>query len=187
MAKSKSGYGRSVYIVDGARAPFLKAKGQVGPFTASDLAFGACRDLLARLPFEPSDIDEVIAGCVMPTPDEMNIGRILALRLGCGNDVPGWTVQRNCASGMQALDNAAQDIAMGRHDLVLAGGMDAMSYAPILLSEGLVNRLADWNSAKNFPQKLQSLTKLKLRVFIVYISIFSVQWNNFMHFTAFDG
>src|SRR5271163_1808148 len=118
---------REVYIVDGARTPFLKARGKPGPFSASDLAVNAGKSLLLRQPFAPEELGEVILGCVMPSEDEANIGRIVALRLGCGKSVPAWTVQRNCGSGMQALDCAMQDIAMGRHDLVLAGGTEAMS------------------------------------------------------------
>ncbi|HEX9842023.1 MAG TPA: beta-ketoacyl synthase N-terminal-like domain-containing protein, partial [bacterium] len=113
---------RTVYVVDGSRTPQLRARGRPGPFTASDLAVAAARPLLLRLPIEPEQLDEVILGCVMPGPDEANIARVVALRLGCGERVPAWTVQRNCASGLQALDCAAQDIASGRAELVLAGG-----------------------------------------------------------------
>ena len=138
----------AVYVVDGSRTPFLKARGRPGPFTASDLAVAAARPLLARQRFEPSAFDEVILGCVMPGPDEANIARVVALRLGCGPAVPAWTVQRNCASGMQALDSACAAIAEGRADLILAGGTEAMSRAPVLLGTEMVDWLADWNGAK---------------------------------------
>ncbi len=72
---------RDVYIVDGARTPFLKAKGKPGPFSASDLAVNAGRELLARQTFSPKELNEVVIGCVMPSPDEANIGRVIALRL----------------------------------------------------------------------------------------------------------
>ncbi|MFZ1444968.1 MAG: beta-ketoacyl synthase N-terminal-like domain-containing protein, partial [Candidatus Dechloromonas phosphoritropha] len=116
---------KTIYIVDGARTPFLKAQRGPGPFSASDLATQAGRTLLLRQPFAPQDLDEVILGCAAPSPDETNIGRMVALRLGCGDKVPGWTVMRNCASGMQALDSAIANIQLGRSDLVLAGGVDA--------------------------------------------------------------
>lgn len=154
MEKSKNML-REVYIVDGTRTPFLKAKGKPGPFSASDLAVSAGRELLARQPFKPSDLDEVILGCMMPSADEANIGRLVALRLGCGKSVPGFTVQRNCASGMQSIDNAVQDIATGRHDLVLAGGTEAMSRSPLLLNNSMVNWLAGLGGAKNLPAKLK--------------------------------
>jgi len=151
---------RDVYIVDGARTPFLKAKGKPGPFSASDLAVNAARELLQRQPFSAKEIDEVIIGCVMPNPDEANIGRLVALRLGCGKSVPAWTVQRNCASGMQALDSAAKDIAMGRCDLVLAGGTEAMSRAPLLYNDKMVSWLASLMGAKTIGAKLRAWTKL---------------------------
>ena len=71
-----------VYVVDGARTPFLKARNRPGPFAASDLATQAGRALLKRMPFAPDELDEVILGCASPSPDEVNIGRVVALRLG---------------------------------------------------------------------------------------------------------
>ena len=94
---------RNVYVVDGARTPFLKAKTGLGPFTGSDLAVNAGRSLLMRQPFEADAFDEVIVGAAMPSADEANIARVVSLRLGCGDKVPAWTVMRNCASGLQAL------------------------------------------------------------------------------------
>ncbi len=154
--------GRPVYVVDGARTPQLKAKGAPGPFTASDLAVGAGRPLLLRQSFEPDAFDEVILGCVMPGPDEANIARLVALRLGCGQRIPAWTVQRNCASGMQALDAAFHDIADGRADLVLAGGTEAMSRAPVLFGDAMVAWLAQWNAARSMGARMKALTKLRL-------------------------
>ena len=151
-----------VYLVDGARTPFLKAKNAPGPFAASDLAVQAGRALLLRQPFSPTDLDEVILGCAAPSPDEVNIGRVLALRLGCGEKVPGWTVMRNCASGMQALDSAVANIQCGRSHLVLAGGSDALSRAPLLFSDAMVRWLSRWYAARTTAQKLAALRGLRL-------------------------
>lgn len=152
----------SVYVVDGARTPFLKAKNAPGPFAASDLAVQAGRALLLRQPFRPTDLDEVILGSAAPSPDEVNIGRVLALRLGCGEKVPGWTVMRNCASGMQALDSAIANIQTGRSQLVLAGGTDALSRAPLLFSDAMVRWLAGWYATRSLGQKLAALRRFKL-------------------------
>lgn len=152
--------GRDVYVVDGSRTPFLKAKG-VGPFTGSDLAVAAGMPLLNRQPFSPSELDEVIIGSAMPGPDEANIARVVALRLGCGDKVPAFTVMRNCASGMQAIDNAALQIASGRSNLVLAGGTDAMSHAPLLFNQKMVKWLSNWYGAKSFGQKLGLMTQFR--------------------------
>src|SRR6266496_3358069 len=148
-----------VYVVDGARTPFLKARNRPGPFSASDLAVAAGRSLLVRQPFAPEELDEVILGCASPSPDEVNIGRVIALRLGCGLKVPGWTVMRNCASGMQALDSAMANIHSGRSSLVLAGGTDALSRAPLLFSDAMVLWLANWYAAKSLGQKTAAAAK----------------------------
>lgn len=152
---------QSVYIVDGARTPFLKARGKIGPFTASDLGVLASRQLLARHPVNPEELSEVITGCVMPSPDEANISRYIALRVGCGNRVPAWTVQRNCASGMQAIDTAYQNILSGRSKIVLAGGTDAMSHAPLLFNAKMTNWLSAVMTAKTPVQKLAMLPKFR--------------------------
>ena len=152
--------GRAVYVVDGSRTPFLKAKG-IGPFSGSDLAVAAGLPLLNRQPFSPSELDEVIIGCAMPGPDEANIARVVALRLGCGNSVPAFTVMRNCASGMQAIDNAAMQIASGRSELVLAGGTDAMSHAPLLFNQKMAAWLSRWFVAKTAGQRLGLVTQFR--------------------------
>ena len=144
---------KRVYVVDGARTPFLKAKGKPGPFSGGDLAVGCGRPLLARQKFAPTEFDEVIVGAAMPSADEANIGRVVSLRLGCGDKVPAWTVMRNCASGMQALDSACMNILAGKSNLVLAGGTDSMSHAPLLFGPAMVTWLADWYAAKSFGQR----------------------------------
>ena len=154
-----------VYVVDGARTPFLKAKG-VGAFSASDLAVQAGQALLKRLPIDPSLIDEVIVGAAMPGPDEANIARIIGMRLGCGDKVPAYTVMRNCASGMQSVDSAARQIAMGRSHLILAGGTEAMSRAPILFDLAMANWLANWMTAKSFSQKARAVAQFRFHYLI---------------------
>jgi len=157
-----TGQGRGVYVVDGARTPFLKAQKGLGPFTGADLAVNAGRALLARQPFEATAFDEVIVGAAMPSADEANIGRVVSLRLGCGEKVPAWTVMRNCASGLQALDSAFMNIVAGRSNLVLAGGTDAMTHAPLMYGPVMVNWLAHWYAAKSVGQKAGLAAQFKL-------------------------
>lgn len=151
-----------VYVVDGTRTPFLKSRNVPGPFAAADLATIAGRALLARQPFAPDQLDEVILGCASPSPDEVNIGRVVALRMGCGQKVPGWTVMRNCASGMQALDSAITNIQAGRSQLVLAGGVDALSRAPLFFSEAMVRWLAGWYAARGTGAKVGALRRFRV-------------------------
>jgi acetyl-CoA C-acetyltransferase len=171
MSQQRSKAVRAVYVVDGSRTPFLKAQGKPGPFLASDLAVAAGRPLLLRQPVAPEQFDEVILGCIAPGPDEANIARIVALRLGCGDKVPAWTVQRNCASGMQAIDSAALDISSGRADLVLAGGTESMSHHPILLNQRMVAWLGEWNRAKGFSDRGRQLAALRPHHFQLIIAL----------------
>ena len=150
-----------VFVVDGARPPFLKSRNAPGPFAAADLAVAAGNALLARQPFRPDQLDEVILGCAAPSADEANIGRIAALRMGCGDRVPGWTVMRNCASGMQAIDSGLANIQRGRAHLVLAGGVDALSRAHLLFSDAMVRWLSQWYAAKTLGQRAALITKFR--------------------------
>jgi len=160
-----------VYIIDGARTPFLKARNKPGPFAASDLATAAGSALLLRQAFEAPELDEVILGCAAPSADEVNIGRVAALRMGCGQKVPGWTVMRNCASGMQSIDSAVNNIRVGRSDLVLAGGVDALSRAPLLFSDAMVAWLSQWYAAKTAGQRAALLTKFRPGYFAPVIAL----------------
>ena len=152
---------RPIYLIDGVRTPFLKSRNRPGPFAASDLATIAGRALLLRQGFDPSRIDEVILGCAAPSPDEVNIARVASLRMGCGEKVPAWTVMRNCASGMQALDAGITNILAGRSELVLAGGVDALSRAPLLYSDAMVLWLSKWYAAKSVGQKAALAAKFR--------------------------
>lgn len=152
---------KPIYVVDGARTPFLKARNAPGPFAGSDLAVAAGRALLSRQRFAPTDLDEVILGCASPSSDETNIGRVVALRMDCGQDTPGWTVMRNCASGMQALDSAMVNIQTGRSQLVLAGGVDALSRAPLLYSEAMTRWFAAFASARTLGQRAAQLARFR--------------------------
>ena len=163
--------GRRVYVVDGARTPFLRAQNKLGPFTGSDLAVNAGRPLLLRQPFEPNAFDEVILGAAMPSSEEANIARVVSLRLGCGDKVPAWTVMRNCASGLQALDSAYVNIVAGRSRLVLAGGTDAMSHAPLLYGPAMANWFMAMNAAKGGAKKAAVAAQFQLRFLSPVIAI----------------
>jgi acetyl-CoA C-acetyltransferase len=157
---------KPVYVVDGARTPFLKSKNRPGPFAASDLATQAGRALLMRQKFAPQDLDEVILGCAAPSVDEVNIGRVAALRMGCGEKVPAWTVMRNCASGMQAIDSGINNILAGRGNLILAGGVDALSRAPLLYGDKMVLWFSDMATLKTTSQRVGHFAKLPLKAML---------------------
>ena len=152
---------KNVYIVDGSRSPQLKARGRQGPFTASDLAVQTARPLMLRNASAFENIDEVILGCMMPSPDEANIARVASLRLGISQHVPAWTVQRNCASGMQSIDSAYHNIKSGLSDVVLAGGVEAMSHAPVLFNNNMVNWLGGLATARTPIKKIKHILKFR--------------------------
>jgi acetyl-CoA C-acetyltransferase len=170
-ANPERGSDRAVFIVDGCRTPFIKARGRPGPFAAIDLALGAGRPLLLRQPYAVSEIDEVILGCAAPGPDEANIARVAALRLKLPDTTPAFTVQRNCGSGLQAIESAWRNIRAGAVDLVLAGGTESLSHAPLLVSDRMVNWLADWRGAKRLKQSLGLIARLRPSFFVPVIGL----------------
>ncbi|KQQ91136.1 acetyl-CoA C-acetyltransferase [Aureimonas sp. Leaf324] len=152
---------RAVYLVDGARTPFIKARGKPGPFTPVDLAVQCGRPLLMRQRFDPSLIDRVVLGCVNVIADEMNPARVAALRLGLPDTVPAHTVQINCGSGMLAIDDAMRAVADGRSEIALAGGAEALSHSPLVLSGDAVQWFARLNGARSTGARLKVLAGLK--------------------------
>ncbi|MEW6768962.1 MAG: acetyl-CoA C-acetyltransferase [Pseudomonadota bacterium] len=152
---------RPVYIIDGARTPFLKAQGGPGPFTPVDLAVQCGRPLLARQPFAPDAFDQVILGCVNVIADEMNPARVAALRLGMGERMVAFTVQINCGSGMQSIDTAYRYIEAGKADMILAGGAEALSYAPLVFPQSGVRWFAKFATAKTPFEKIAAFLKVR--------------------------
>ena len=119
-----------IVIVDGVRTPQGVFGGALKQLTAQHLGEVVMRELLKRASLKPADVEEVIVGCVGQGSDAPNIARVIALRAGIPNQVPAFTVQRNCASGLQAIVSAYQNIACGDRDVQIAGGAECMSAAP---------------------------------------------------------
>jgi acetyl-CoA acetyltransferase family protein len=121
---------RSAVIVGGARTPFVKAWGALKGVPAWDLGRIAASEALARSTVDPADIDEVIFGNIAQPADSTNIARVIGLRSNVPQSVPGYTVNRNCASGIQAVADAALRIESGQAEVILAGGVESMSRIP---------------------------------------------------------
>ncbi|WP_300380763.1 acetyl-CoA C-acetyltransferase [Henriciella sp.] len=150
-----------VYVVDGNRTPFIKARGKPGPFTAVDLAVQAGRTLLLRHPEIASQVEEVILGCGSPGAEATNPARVAALRMGLGKDMPGWTVQRNCGSGMQSVDSAFRYIRAGDYDCLMVGGTESLSHAPLLLNEQAVDWFAGLNTSRSLLDRVEAVSKFR--------------------------
>lgn len=170
-AAPESSRPRPVYLVDGARTPFLKARGEPGPFSPVDLAVQCGRPLLMRHPVPPEAYDQVILGCVNVVPSEMNPARIAALRMGMGDAMPAFTVQINCGSGMQSVDTAFRYIRDGRGELILAGGTEALSRAPMMLPDAAVKWLSGLNKASSVQDYAQQISRLNPKDFKPEISL----------------
>lgn len=121
---------RSVVIVDGVRTPQGNLGGALKDITAQKLGEIVVKALLERTKLNPKEVQEVIFGCVGQQSDAPNISRVIALMAGLSIDIPAFTVQRNCASGLQAVVSAYQMVALGDADVVIAGGTESMSTAP---------------------------------------------------------
>jgi acetyl-CoA C-acetyltransferase len=120
----------------------------------------------------PTDaFDQVILGCVNVVATEMNPARIAALRLGMGEAMPAFTVQINCGSGMQSVDTAYKYIRDGDSDLILAGGTEALSHAPMVMKPDAVEWLAGLNAASSAQDYARQLKDFSLGQFKPEISL----------------
>jgi len=128
---------QEVFICDGIRSPIGRFGGALASVRADDLAAMTIRALLARHPQLPAAcIDEIVLGCANQAgEDNRNVARMAGLLAGLPVSVPGATVNRLCASGLDAVGNAARAIRCGEIDLALAGGVESMSRAPYVMAK----------------------------------------------------
>jgi acetyl-CoA C-acetyltransferase/acetyl-CoA acyltransferase len=144
-------------VVDGVRTPFCKIGTGLAAMAADELGRVAVNALLARTGLDPELVDEVIFGCVAQAPDTPNVSRVIALRAGVPRSVPAATVQRNCASGMEAFTTAYERFAAGRGSVFIVGGVESMSQAPLLFNSFAVEKFARLARARSVFQKLASM------------------------------
>ncbi|MDR1068563.1 MAG: thiolase family protein [Clostridiales Family XIII bacterium] len=122
-----------VVIVDGCRTAVGKIGGTLKTVLAEELARVVMKAVLERTGVDPAELDEVIFGHARQSSDNPNIARLAALRAGIPEAVPAYTVMRQCASGMTAINNGFNSILAGQCDAVLAGGAESMSTAPFYI------------------------------------------------------
>lgn len=127
---------RAAYLVDGIRSPFGRYGGGLGSVRADDLAAAVIAALVAKTKIPADRIDDVILGCANQAgEDNRNVARMALLLAGLPVSVPGVTVNRLCGSGMQAIADAARLVMTGEADLVIAGGVEQMSRAPLVMGK----------------------------------------------------
>lgn len=149
-------------IVGGVRTPFVKAGGPFNLVPAQELGRAVVRELLERFNLDPAAIDEVITGNVAPT-DAANVSRVIALRAGIPKDRVAHTVNRNCASGLEAVTEAYERIRTGRAQTVIAVGVDSMSNIPVLWTKSLTDKFFEMSQAKSRWKKLLALARIRPR------------------------
>src|SRR5689334_19206079 len=124
------------YIYDGLRTPIGRHAGKLAPLRPDDLAAEVIKEVVARNKIDPAEISDVVMGCVNQAgEDSRNVARFAALLSGLPPTTPGVTVNRLCASGLQAVVDAARAVSVGEGDLYLAGGVESMSRAPYVMSK----------------------------------------------------
>ncbi|MDO8543271.1 MAG: thiolase family protein [Opitutaceae bacterium] len=150
-----------LYIVDGVRTPFCKMGTALAGADAVELGRTVAAAVLARTGIDAGQIDEVIFGCVGQPIDAANASRVIALRAGVPDHVPAITVHRNCASGFEALTQAAEKVAAGRGDIFLVGGTESMSRYPLLYNDSATRKYGQLAKAKSAGQKLAQLLRFR--------------------------
>jgi acetyl-CoA acetyltransferase family protein len=150
-----------IAILDGIRTPFCKMGTSFNHMSAQQLGQAATRELIERSGIDVNAIDEVIFGCVGQPADAANVARVIALLSGIPKTTPAFTVHRNCASGIEAVVDAAIKIQVGEGRLFLAGGTESMSNIPFYFSKDYQEFLGALMRAKTFPEKAQIFTKFK--------------------------
>jgi 3-oxoadipyl-CoA thiolase len=127
---------RTAYLVDGLRTPFGRYGGALASVRGDDLLAHVIARLVERTGIPTDQIDDVIAGCANQAgEDNRNVARMAVLLAGLPVEIPGVTVNRLCGSGMQAFTDAARLIMAGEADLVIAGGVEQMSRAPLVMGK----------------------------------------------------
>ena len=154
-----------IAVIAGVRTPFAKLGTSLAGLGAADLARVAILGVLVRTGIDPRRIDEVIFGCVAQPADAPNLARVAALRSGVPESVPAVTVQRNCASGIEAITQAALRLRCGQGDLYLVGGVESMSSIPLLFPKSAGTKLASLAGGKGFLQKARAAVRLRPRDF----------------------
>lgn len=153
-----------VVIVDGLRTPYVKSGDAFNYLSAQELGRICTSELMAKLNLNPNpnSIDEVIMGNIGQPAEAANIARVIALNSGIPRHVPAYTVQRNCASGMEAIAQAYNKIRLGQASSIIAGGTESMSNIPLLFPKTYSDFLMNLMKSKTWVQKLKTLTTFRL-------------------------
>ena len=155
--------GRRVAIVAGLRTPFAKSGTVFRDVSATALARHAARELLVRSELDGREVDEVIFGQVVSSVRAPNVAREVSLLPQLLPSVPAYTLNRACASAAQAITNAADQIALGHADTILAGGVESLSDIPVLHSRRFSQILVEAGKARSAGRRVRALARTRPR------------------------
>ncbi len=157
--------GRRAAVVAGLRTPFVKAGTDFKDLSATDLGALVVNELVVRSGIAPKEFDSVVFGQVIPSKTVTLIGREMVLRSQLPRSVQAHTVARACATSIQAASDAASQIALGHADVVLAGGAESISDAPIFATRTLAQALVELSRAKGISDRLRVIARLRPKDF----------------------
>jgi acetyl-CoA C-acetyltransferase len=152
---------RDVYIVDGKRTPQAKSGLDLKDVQAPYLGAYLVKHLIDNTDIPTDAVDEVIFGNTGSPAKYPNVGRVIALEAGLDKKTSGYTVHRNCASGMEAASQAYIKIASGRCDVIVAGGVESMSQMPLMYNKEMTDLFAKLMKAKSTGEKLAAMSAFR--------------------------
>lgn len=155
--------GRRVAIVAGLRTPFAKSGTTLKSLSAIELGKRCVAELIQRSEIDATLVEAIIYGTVVPSVLAPNIAREVSLLPLLPKGVQSFTVSRACASANQAITDAADQIALGHADMIIAGGAESLSNVPILHSRGMSDALVAASRAKSFGARVRALAKVRPR------------------------
>ena len=155
--------GRRVAVIAGVRTPFAKAGTALKHLTAIELGKLCVAELLQRTELDGHDVDALVYGTVVPSVVAPNIAREVSLLPMLPKGVQAYTVSRACASANQAITDAADQIALGHHDVIIAGGAESLSNVPILHSRSMSEKLVALSKAKSMGQRLGIVSSIRMK------------------------
>ncbi len=154
-------YSPRVAVIRGVRTPFAKSGTHYGHLSALDLGKMAVTELIQRSGIDPSEVQEVVFGNVIPSVKAPNIAREIVLGTGLPPKIPGYSVSKACTSANQAITAASDLIARGYADTVIAGGSESLSDVPILFSKKFADALVSASKQKSLGGKLGAFSKIR--------------------------
>ena len=158
-----SANGRRVAVVAGCRTPFCKSGTALKDVRAVDLARYATRELLERTDLDPTAVDEVVFGQVVPSALAPNLAREVSLLPQFPREIPAFSLNRACASANQAITAAHDQIALGHAEVVIAGGAESLSDIPILASRRLSEILVEASRARTLGRRVAAFARIRPR------------------------